>query len=85
MYYTVRFIIMILLQLPQLKIPTYIYVTFVRPRLKAKETEIDKFLADMGNKFKSAVSSTAGQVLHNENAAAAVERVVGGLEPKKKD
>eukprot|EP00026_Physarum_polycephalum_P015427 Phypoly_transcript_16104.p1 GENE.Phypoly_transcript_16104~~Phypoly_transcript_16104.p1 ORF type:complete len:150 (+),score=15.83 Phypoly_transcript_16104:1-450(+) len=85
MYYTFKFMLMILLQLPQLRIPSYIYVTHVRPRLKQKEGDIDQFLADTSSNIKkktvSLVTSqftkaTANADIQTTVAAAVVQQVI---------
>jgi len=45
-YYTFKLLLLILLQLPQLQLPKYIYMVHVRPLLKTKEKEMDKMLED---------------------------------------
>jgi len=53
-YHSFKLILLVMLQLPQLQIPKYIYVTFVRPLMKQKEKEVDEIV---GNAFSSVKDS----------------------------
>jgi len=62
-YNEFKLLLLVLLQLPQLKIPRYIYTEHVRPLLKEKEREIDSFLDNAAaNLKKNAVNAVSAGV-----------------------
>jgi len=81
-YYTFKLFLLILLQLPQLQLPKYIYTVHVRPLLKTKEKDLDKMLENTIN----SVRGTAVNVIKDGASVLTqryTEQVTADLAPAK--
>jgi len=51
-YYEMKLVVLILLQIPQLKLPMTLYQSYVRPFLKANETKIDTLVDETNQELQ---------------------------------
>jgi len=51
-YYEMKLVVLILLQIPQLKLPLTLYQSYVRPFLKANETKIDTLIDETNQELQ---------------------------------
>jgi len=73
-YYTLKVLFLIVLQLPQLQVPRYIYVVHVRPLLKKKEKEMDEIV---GTAFKTVKAGATSLI--KDGAAVISQQYVEGV------
>jgi len=83
-YYTLKVLFLIVLQLPQLQVPRYIYVVHVRPLLKKKEKEMDEMVGVAFKTVKAQATSLIkdGASIISQQYVEGVTNSVVGTEAK---